>query len=109
MTQDKWMPQSTAAAAPRPLPGELNIDYRARLALLEREAVERRQLRLAEQVAVNSTPEQRVRVWERLHELPLPKNPSHPLIRIIAADTRLTPEQVREEQRRRLAPVSSSP
>lgn len=107
MTQDKWTPQSSAT--PRPIPGELNIDYRARLALLEREAVERRQLELAEQVSAHSTPEQRVRVWERLHELPLPKKPTHPLIRIIAADTHLTLEQVREEQRRRLAPVTRSP
>jgi hypothetical protein len=88
-----------------PLPGELNSDPRVRRAEIEFEARERRRHELAEQVAMQNTPEQRIQIWERLHELSLPKKPNHPLVRIIAADTELTIEDIRDEQRRRQAPV----
>ncbi|HZF26344.1 MAG TPA: hypothetical protein VEZ88_08785 [Steroidobacteraceae bacterium] len=107
MTHEKWT-QHTRSAPP-PIAGELATDYRARAAAVEYEARERRRQELAEQVAVQNTPEQRIRVWERLHELNLPKKGTHPLVRIIAADTELTVEQVREEQDRRLAPVKHEP
>ena len=93
--------------APPAFAGEATIDYRARAAAIESEARERRRHDLAEQTAVQNTPEQRIQIWERLHELNLPKKATHPLVRIIAADTELTLEQVREEQHRRLASVKS--
>lgn len=105
MSQDKWTQHPTAP--PPPIAGELNTDYRARLAAMEYEARERRRHELAEQVAVQNTPEQRIQVWERLHELSLPRKPTHPLVKIIAADTELTIEQVRDEQRRRVVPVKT--
>ena len=104
MAQDRDLP--TTASAPVLLPGELSTDARARRAALEYEARERRRHELAEQVAIQNTPEQRIQVWERLHELSLPKKPNHPLIRIIAADTELTVADVRDEQRRRQAPLT---
>lgn len=110
MTQEKEFSRSIGTPGkPQALPGELNSDFRARLAAMEFEARERRRLDLAEQTSTHNTPAQRIRVWERLHELTLPKKPAHPLIRIIAADTVLTLEQVRDEQRRRSAPASSEP
>ena len=107
MSHDKWT-QHTRAAPP-PIAGELVTDYRARVAAIEYEARERRRQEIAEQVAVQNTPERRIQIWERLHELNLPKKANHPLVRIIAADTELTVEQVREEQLRRLTPVKREP
>jgi chromatin segregation and condensation protein Rec8/ScpA/Scc1 (kleisin family) len=91
---------------PVPLPGELNADPRVRRAAIEFEARERRRNELAQQVAVHKTPEERIQIWERLHELSLPKKPNHPLIRIIARNTELTIEDIRDEQRRRRTPVT---
>src|SRR5262245_60133870 len=102
MSQERGMPPG--GGAPVLLPGELNTDARARRAAIEFEARERRRHELAEQVAIQNTPEQRIQIWERLHELSLPKKPNHPLIRIIAADTELTVADIRDEQRRRRAP-----
>jgi hypothetical protein len=107
MTHEKWTQHSHSA--PHPIAGELATDYRARAAALEYETRERRRSELAEQVSVQNTPEQRIRIWERLHELSLPKKATHPLVKIIAVDTELTLEQVREEQHRRLAPVKREP
>jgi hypothetical protein len=38
----------------------------------------------------------------------LPRDAAHPVLTSVAAVTRLTVEQVREEQRRRLMPVSAA-
>ena len=103
MTHEKW--RQHTHSAPPPIAGELATDYRARAAAIEHEARERRRHEIAEQVSVQNTPEQRIRIWERLHQLNLPRKATHPLVKIIAADTELTLEQVREEQDRRLAPV----
>jgi hypothetical protein len=81
--------------------GDLIADFRARLALVQAESIERRRKELAEQVSVLNTPDARIRIWERLHELALPRTRTHPLMRIIAAHTGLTIEQVHEEQTRR--------
>ena len=102
MSYDRPLPPTVGA--PIPLPGELNVDPRVRRAAIEFEARERRRNELAQQVAVHHTPEQRIQIWERLHELSLPKKPNHPLIRIIALDTELTIEDIRDEQRRRRTP-----
>jgi hypothetical protein len=88
--------------------GELVTDYRARAVALDYEARERRRSEIAEQTAVQNTPEQRIRIWERLHELRLPRKATHPLVPIIAADTGLTLEQVQEEQGRRVTPPRST-
>lgn len=107
MTQEKYPPRTTNAYPPHT--GDVSIDHRARLALVEREALERRTRELEEQVASHNTPEQRIRAWERLHELDLPRKAIHPLVRVIARQTELTMDQVREEQLRRLAPTHGVP
>jgi hypothetical protein len=103
MSQDRRL--APIVGAPVLLPGELCSDPRAMRAAMEFEARQRRRHELEEQVAVQNTAEQRIQIWERLHELKLPKKSSHPLIRIIAADTELSIEDIRDEQRRRSTPV----
>jgi hypothetical protein len=88
-------------------PGELTSEYRVRLAEERAEADERRRIELLDLSATASAPETRIRAWERAHGLTLPRDASHPVLGSVAAATRLTLEQVREEQRRRLMPVSS--
>lgn len=101
MTLDKYTHPSTRL--PPPAPTDLIADYRARLASQRAEANERRRTALAEQVSVLNSPDQRIRIWERLHELGLPRNPDHPLIKVIAAHTELTIVEVRAEQTKRSA------
>ena len=87
-------------------PGELPSDYRVRLAEERAEADERRRVELLDLTSSSKSPDGRIRAWERAHGLSLPRNESHPVLTAVAAATHLSLEQVREEQRRRLAPVS---
>jgi hypothetical protein len=77
-----------------------------RRAAVQREALERataREERLASQRSPLNTPEDRIRIWERLHSLNLPSSITHKLVRVIATQTELTVQQVQAEQRRRAA------
>jgi hypothetical protein len=89
------------------LPGELNADYRARLAMEQLHAEERRKAELLELTEISNDPQARIRAWERTHGLTLPRAAAHPVLSSIAAATRLTLEQVHEEQKRRLVPVAA--
>jgi len=89
------------------IPGELASDYRVRLAVEQAHTEERRRLELLDLSATANAPDTRIRAWERTHGLTLPKAESHPVLSSIAAATRLTLDQVRNEQRRRLLPLSS--
>jgi hypothetical protein len=91
---------------PIQIPGEPNSDYRARVAREQADALARRQEELMEQTSDRHTPEERVRLWERLHSLELPRAADHPLVRVIATSTHLTMDQVRGEQQRRSTPIS---
>jgi hypothetical protein len=93
--------KNVARAAMLPLPGELNADYRARIVRQQAEAAEDRQQKLTEQTSMLNTPERRIRIWEHLHALPLPRAATHPLLNVVAAQTGLTLEQVQDEQRKR--------
>jgi hypothetical protein len=88
-------------------PGELVSEYRVRLAEERAEADERRRVELLDLSSTAIAPAQRIRAWERTHGLTLPRTASHPVLNSVAAATRLTLEQVQEEQRRRLLPVSA--
>jgi hypothetical protein len=81
--------------------GETNADYRERLSQLQAEALARRQEELREQSAPHNDPSARIKIWERLHQIELPRNPSHPLIAIIAANTGLGVGDVQAEQQLR--------
>ena len=79
------------------------MDFRARLVHQQAEAAERRRMDLADQSSRLKTAEERIRIWERIHEVTLPRNPEHRLVEIIAVNTGLTDADVRDEQQRRAA------
>jgi len=60
-----------------------------------------RQRDIDAQSAPQSDPQVRIATWERLHDLRLPRSPTHALIRVIARQTGLTVREVRAEQERR--------
>ena len=60
----------------------------------------KRQLEFEELRSDLNSPEQRVRVWEKVHGLSLPRDPEHPILDLIATKTRLTLQEVREVQRK---------
>ena len=74
-----------------------------RLAREEYERSKKRRQELAEQRSELNPPEVRIRTWERIHQLRMPSDPAHPILDVIAINTRLTLEEVREEQRMRAA------
>ncbi len=82
---------------------DLTMDFRARLMHQQAESAARRKLDLAAQSSRLNSAEERIRIWERLHEVNLPRDPAHRLVEIIAANTGLTDADVRDEQRRRAA------
>ena len=92
----------------RPLPpGDPNniagtaVDRRAQVLRAEQERVMERERQIELQSSPMSTPEERIRLWEQLHALQLPRSPTHALLRLIATQTALTLDQVRSEQQRR--------
>jgi hypothetical protein len=81
-----------------------------RRAQIEREQQERAAVR-REEIAAQSSPynepAERIRLWEKLHALQLPRSAAHRLLHVIAAQTDLSIHQVREEQQRRAAPSTA--
>jgi hypothetical protein len=88
-----------------PFAGEPNADFRARIARRQAEAAEVRQRELVEQASTINSPDLRIRIWERLHEITMPRDTAHRLLGVIAAQTGLTMAQVQQEQRNRANPV----
>jgi hypothetical protein len=86
-----------------PRAGETQADYRERMAQLQAQALERRQHELTELRSPMNPPGERIRIWERLHQLQLPRSPTHRLISVIAAATGLSLQEVRDEQHLRAA------
>lgn len=60
-----------------------------------------RKLALEQLASATRTAAERIDSWERMHELRLPDSPEHPLVRVIAAATALTVDEIRAEQRAR--------
>jgi hypothetical protein len=84
------------------------MDFRARLVHQQAEAAERRRMDLAEQSSRLKSAEERIRIWERIHEVTLPRDPAHRLVEIIATNTGLSDAEVRDEQQRRAAMRAAS-
>ncbi len=101
MTQFK--PSHTMGRPIQPSGEDPMMDYRARLVHQQAEAAERRRHDLAEQSSRLKSAEERIRIWERIHEVNLPRDSAHRLVDIIAANTGLTDADVRDEQQRRAA------
>jgi hypothetical protein len=81
-------------------------DFLARIAREQAEEAERARRERIEQSSELNTPAVRIRAWERLHRLTLPRGSGHSVLGVIAQATHLTLEQVREEQRRRSEPAA---
>jgi hypothetical protein len=86
-----------------PEPTDLIKAAAERLAHEEFERAEKRRRDLAEQRSELSPPDVRIRTWERVHQLRLPADPAHPILEVIAASTRLTLAEIRDEQQTRAA------
>jgi hypothetical protein len=87
-------------------------ERRAAVIRADQEQAASRLERLASQSSPFTEPEERIRIWERLHELRLPRSTEHSLVRVIATQTDLTVQVVQQEQRRRAAariPVPVAP
>ncbi len=96
-----YKPSPVAGRHSIPVGDDPMMDYRARLVHQQAEAAERRRTDLAEQCSRLKTAEERIRIWERIHEVTLPRDSEHRLVAIIAANTGLTDGDVRDEQQRR--------
>lgn len=81
-------------------------DFRARAERAAREAAERREQALVDQRSPDNTNDARVRIWERLHQVRLPRDPAHAILAIIAKQTGMKLGDVQEVQRLRETPVA---
>ena len=108
-TQVNHMSSNPWSLSPYPPPAADQADpttgYPARIAREQIEEAERVQRERIEQSSESNTPAMRIRAWERLHRLTLPRGPAHAVLDVVAKATRLTLEQVHEEQRRRSEPA----
>ena len=98
--------QSKLSDDVRPVIGETNTEYRNRIEHLRAAALDRRQRELEEQSSSQNDPATRIRIWERIHEIELPRSSTHRLIGVIAADTGVSRNEVLAEQHKR---ASASP
>lgn len=96
MSSDSLDPQQAPSS-----PGMRTDPMRTHAEMLAVEAEARaakRRIELEELRSDAKSPEERVRTWERLHALRMPRDPNHPILDVIAIATRLTLEQVRAVQ-----------
>src|SRR2546423_14359164 len=77
------------------------------ISLEEEERAQRRRIDLEEQRSNLNPPKVRIRAWEKVHGLRLPDDSTHPILEVIAGDTRLTLAEVQEEQQERAAEATS--
>jgi len=83
------------------------LDHRARAERARLEAEQQRQRALTDQRDPANAPETRVRIWERLHQVRLPKDPAHAILATVARETGLALDVVLDVQRERAAPPGS--
>jgi hypothetical protein len=82
-------------------------ERRAAILHAEQERAAARRLQLEALASPHSLPEDRIRLWEQLHSLNLPRDAQHKLLNIIARDTALTLNEVQDEQLRRSGKLSN--
>ena len=87
---------------PRPTTGSVEESRKA-AKLAEEARSAQRQSEIMAQASPEHEPQRRIALWERLHGLSLPRQPDHPLVRLIAQQTCLTVREVCDEQGRRAA------
>jgi hypothetical protein len=86
------------------------VEHRLKVQQQDRERAALRASELATQMSPVRAPEERIRIWERLHGLRLPSAPAHVLVKVVATQTHLTVTEVQAEQQRRCAgPAQKAP
>lgn len=85
----------------RTTPSQFLLDHHARLAAEAEERAQQRRVQLTEQRSSQNSPEVRIRIWEKVHQLRLPLDPLHAIVNVVALSTGLTLAEVHEEQRAR--------
>jgi hypothetical protein len=80
------------------------LDHRARLERARLEFEQQRQRSLTDQQDPANTPDVRVRIWEKLHQVRLPRDPAHAILATVARETGLDLGEVLEVQRLRAGP-----
>ena len=95
---DKWdsiyLPSSLTT-------GNSQRECRERAAEVKAEQDAKRGLAIEEQSSTRHSAGDRIRLWETLHGVRMPRQKRHAILAVIAADTRLTLEQVTDEQQQR--------
>jgi hypothetical protein len=86
---------------------EQMLDHRARLERARLDAEERRSRAMVEQSSPGNSHETRVRAWEKLHQVRLPRDPEHNVLLIIARQTGMALTDVQEVQRLRAQPPAA--
>ena len=81
------------------------LDHRARIERAQLEASERREQSLIDQRSTANSLDTRVRAWEKLHQVRLPKDPAHSVLLLVAKQTGMTLHDVQDVQRQRAQPV----
>jgi hypothetical protein len=82
-------------------PSTTATDRRAQVLRAANERAEERERQREQQRSPMLTPEERIRLWEQLHGLHLPRAANHKLLEVIATQTELSLQQVTMEQQRR--------
>ena len=81
--------------------GELVAERKESIALEQAALQADKELKLAQQRSMDTPPATRIALWESRHGLALPRDPSHPLMSVIAESTRLELAEVLAEWERR--------
>jgi len=107
MDFDQWSGRAQRPFASVSVPGETVAEHRVRVGLQQSDRIERRERECLEQRSPDLTPVQRLRLWERLHQLRIPTVLQGTLASVISGDTGLSVEQVLEAQLARVAPPAA--
>jgi hypothetical protein len=83
------------------------LDHRARIERAQLDAEERRTQSLIDQRSTGNSPDTRVRAWEKLHQVRLPKDPAHSVLLVVAKQTGMSLADVQDVQRQRAQPAIS--
>lgn len=94
-------PKHSSHAEMSSVAGALIGEHRDRVLHEQAEAAQRRHRDLREQTSTQHPAEIRIRIWEQLHQMDLPRDQAHRLVAVIALQTDLSVEQIGREQQRR--------
>lgn len=83
-------------------------EHRNRCVMEEQDRLAQKRMEREELHRESRTADERIRAWEKFHELRLPTSASHRLVEVIAAATHLTLAEVALEQQARAARPASA-